>query len=281
MLAASCAAPTIPPTPLVHAIDSSVWLAKGAIDWPGPDHRVYAYFDADGSFAICGKELTAAAREAFATSSDFLWGEACGHFIVLFRPAPIALDATAREMLAAHEAFHLAAQMHGLLPRIDAAEFPGHPDAGAWSNINTFFREVFRLSALRGKHKPCDGLEDAYRALPPFERDYVVYKTYWEWPAEFYMRETARGETMSAAEYRALRTSLIVNGLDEIVYLAGERAMNLVELAIGREAWQRRYLDGEHMLNFFAESLGCPPLLGPTLQVDSITEEAIFTDVQP
>lgn len=280
-LATACAARLTEAPLVLHEIDQSVWKVKRPIDWPSSDHRIFVYFDVDETFSACGKELTAKAKEEFATQSEFLFGQACGRLIVLFRPLPVSLDETARQMIAAHEAFHLAAQLHSLLPRIDAVEYPGDPDKAALENIYRFFRNVFRLSTDQRNRNTCGKLETAYRSLPSFEREYVVYKTYWEWPAEFYMREFALEEGMSTAEYRVLRTSLIVNGMDEIVYFAAAHAMEAIELAMARDVWQRRYMEGEHILDLFAESLGCSSLLGPTLQVDSITGEEIFTDVAP
>lgn len=281
-LATACASRESGATLVLHEIDRAVWTVTRPIAWPGPDHRVFAYFDVDESFSVCGMELTDEAKEAFSThSDDFLFGTACGRLLVLLPELPLSLDETTRRMIVAHEAFHLAAQVHSLLPRIDAVEYPGDPDNKALQNINRFYRDLFRLSTGQGNRNTCRRLESAYYTLSSFEREYVVYKTYWEWPAEFYMRETALAKNMGVAEYRALRTSLFIDGTDEIVYHSAVRAMESIERAIPRETWQHRYIQGEHILDLFAESLGCRPLLGPTLQVDSYSWEDIFVDGAP
>lgn len=274
--ASGCAITAPEPTLVVHTIDDSIWL------WARPGRSIRLYFDVDESFSVCDKMLTADAKEELATRSDFLIGEACGGLVVLFRPLPVALNDAARQILAVHEAFHAAVQMHNLLPRIDVVDDPGEPGEIARENIDSFLGTLPGL--LTGERhlngNACARIKAGYLALPLFEREYVDYKSYWEWPAEFYTRETALKQ-MSVAEYRALRKALFLNDLKERVYFTGALAMESIDRAIPREQWQRRYKDGETILNLFAESLGCSPVHRPTLQVDSIAWGDIFTDVVP
>lgn len=276
--AAGCTSAPVhrPPPPLKHVLDETAWVVDHPVDWPGPDHSVLVYFDVVESTSICGRTLNRTAREALRRDSSALFGRACGHLVVLIEPLPESAGSGTRRLLAAHEAFHVAVHSNSLLPRLDTAFFPGTPDAAEIRKINRLARDLVALFRREpaSDEDVCRRLTAGYRGLSPAGRAYFSYQSYWEWPAEFYMRETALGGRRFD-EYVIERNALLP-GAPAPLYVAGPLVMRSIERRMGRAAWQRRYVEGESILNLLAESVGCPALEEHSPQVDSFHEPGIF-----
>lgn len=253
--------------------DPAVWSHAGRIAWPGSDRRVMVAFDYRPDGLLCGKQLKEFVRKDL-SRRRFVPGIGCGHLWVVLPHYPHLDGLTRRERghLAAHEAFHLAVQLSGTrkVP-FDVAITESSDWKGAeFEKVNRFFAEV--TAATRGDGAPgstsCHKLFEAYGVLDERELAYVKFKAHMEWPAEFFMRNN-RPELISDQAYEAYRRDKL--GYDEkdavsrnnVLYLAGGFAMQFVDRRLGRQAWQKRYMEGEMPLHMLFEALGCEkPKLG-------------------
>ncbi|GAB3367053.1 hypothetical protein GCM10027431_10010 [Lysobacter rhizosphaerae] len=161
--------------------------------------------------------------------------------------------------VAAHEAFHSAVQLSGTKKMPFSIATAADAD---WAGVdikqaNRFFWEVVAATRLPQDHaETCTRLSEAYGVLGERELRYVRTKAYFEWPAEFFMRNYDAGLVNDQA-YESYRRQKLAFVEGDVLYLAGGFSMQFVDRKLGRQAWQKRYIEGETPLNLLFEALGC------------------------
>ncbi|GAB3367049.1 hypothetical protein GCM10027431_10000 [Lysobacter rhizosphaerae] len=242
--------------------DPAVWSQAERIVWPGTDRHVMVAYNHKPDDELCQKPLKDSFRDSL-NKRRFVSGTACGQFWVVMPPYPELAKLTRMGWrgLAAHEAFHSAVQLSGTrkVPfAIATAADADWADADL-KQANRFFWEVVAATRPPQTLDPaetCSRLSEAYGALGERELRYVRYKAHAEWPAEFFMRNYDAGLVNDQA-YESYRRQKLAFVEDDVLYLAGGFSMQLVDRKLGRQAWQKRYIEGETPLNLLFEALGC------------------------
>lgn len=274
---AGCVAVQVPASnqPVVHhRIDPAAWvLAVGDQDQaPGLD--AWVVFNADRSFEWCGMRLDEDAAWRIG-STEVLFGSACGRQFVLLAPAPSIDTPLERRLAAAHESFHQAIQYNALRPRLDRVEFPGELSPEQFATLRRFLGQlVDDLRGPAGAAGACRLFHGDFAALDPATQQYLLFKAYWEWPAEHYMR-TAVIPGASFDEYERMRMEMGADHEANVLYTAGIAAFDVIERSVGRARWQRAYADGETPINLLMRAGDCRPLHRRSVLVD-IDLEDIF-----
>jgi len=255
-----------------HHLDEIAWRYSDVVRWPGTSKFVAVVFDPSGANDVCGRKLSVDSVEKIKTT-EVLFGQACGRLVAVLGQRMRADGEMEAQAIAAHESFHEAIQYNGLKPRLDSVEFPGRIGKEQHENLSQFM--VWLVNTLRAGRfgaAQCRSFEAHVNRLDEPVRKYFLYKSYWEWPAEFYMRSsTLRGLTFG--EYVRFRQGLSLDGEANMLYVAGVAAFENVETFTSREAWQRQYLDGDSPVNILLSANGCRPVQSPSLQVKMSLDE--------
>lgn len=166
--------------------------------------------------------------------------------------------------IAAHEAFHALVQLSTRsLMRLDAVEsIPLDMETLSTGNTTRFFKTIADALSNAGQGAPlsCGNLSSLFLSLSPGERRYVVWGSYIEWPAEFYM-STSLG--FDDARYLQFRMGYSHWTEVDWKYVAGHFAMKRIDVVLGRASWQAAYSNGQAPLDALWRSLGCPGDLLP------------------
>lgn len=265
--------------PIRVYIDGQVWPEVALIDWPGQARTIGVLFNASATSQICGKPLSAVAREKLAIS-DIVFGVACGELFVLMKKIPIGLSGSELELIAAHEAIHSVALATTRRTRLDIAGAGREAIGAKREESNAFFVELIRAFSRDDPQAepPCSGLHERFDNLRGPELAFVNDQINVEWPAEFFMR--LYGSIEDDDEYAAFRRKISRGNVLEVSYLAGGLAMVRIDNALGREAWQRRANGGESLTDLLFEALGCsvpePPDQLPLASVRGILPNLVL-----
>lgn len=242
-----------------HHIDKSVWTQVAD---PNGALIIFGY---RRGMDVCGKNLSAQAVLALESNEDAVFGTACDRRIVIVRDISTPDGRLDRSAVAAHEAFHSAVQYALLRPRLDLVGFPGYPEGRYLDLIEARSRVLMHAIRSGNQSAVCSALQQI-RSLPEMVRDYFLYRSYWEWPAEHYMRHSVLAG-LSWEEYLARRKAWS-EGRGNPLYEVGVAALDQVEATRGRESWQKDYMGGEAPINMIAVVNGCEPVLNPSILVD-------------
>lgn len=243
-----------------HSHDDAVWPLPGDLRRPASGlDEVAVVFDGREASAICPK-LASRFDSFFSDPAQGLaLGEACGRWLVLFnRPGQAeALGERGRAFLAAHEAFHLAVQIHGGLQRPDRI----------LSRRESSVREravhrLIRADLRRARPDFCARFTRAYGRLDSTERDNLRATTHWEWPAEYYARRHIFGADAAGA-YPPAR-ALLGSALE---YGTGADAVDALVRARGAATVAASVWAGNNLLDDYLQLRDCTPVDSGGLRV--------------
>lgn len=243
----------LPPPTAYVAIDEVAWAEVKRIRWPSGKPYVVVY---EGSSDSSIPLLRVPSRHHV-----FRMGQHDDRLVVVMGLEPgINGGKAAWDFLAAHESFHLAAQYYG--GRVPSAYIEIDENLVKKYSADHRFEEIYdavdemHRSVQAGTHAPpCERFSNAYRALDDGAKIYFSYKAFWEWPAEFYAYKAAFEGSL--AEYEVFRARLFADDAGYRLFTAGVKLAELVELKLGRPAWQGRAAQGESMLAIFSVTYGC------------------------
>ena len=231
-------------------LDRHAWLGKGeskAVVW---------FLDGDARLTCAdGNTYSVDVRDRI-----YIF-EGCGSIHVVM-PDGYASDNEQMTAIAVHEAFHALVQLSTRSSmRLDATESISL-DMKELSTGNTtrFFMNIANALSVQDGGLSCNELQGMFLSLSSGERRYVVWGSYIEWPAEFYM-STSLG--FDDAWYLQFRKGY--SGWTDVdwKYVAGYFAMKRIDVGFGRESWQTSYTNGQHPLDALWSSLGCEGRLLP------------------
>lgn len=248
-------------TPAIHhSHDDAVWPLPGDLRRPASGlDEVTVVFDARAATALC-PGLASRFDSFFSDPAQGLaLGEACGRWLVLFnRPRQVdALGERGRAFLAAHEAFHLAVQIHGGLQRPDRIL----PRRESSVRERALLR-IVRADLRRARPDFCSRFTRAYSRLGSTERDNLRATTHWEWPAEYYARRQTFGADAADA-YPAARR-LLGSALE---YGTGADAVDALVRARGAAAVAASVWAGNNLLDDYLQMRDCAPVDAGGLRV--------------
>ena len=252
------------PVRLLHQMDANAWTQDA-----DPDDTLVVMNYEVGT-RVCGRTLTAAAAAALSANEDAVFGDACGGRVVLVRSSSTPRHQSDWAAIAAHEAFHSAVQYTVLRPRFDSVSFPGYPSLADLPLISSLSVDLATAIQAGNSEGVCTTIDNLMKSSDSV-RDYFLYRSYWEWPAEHYMRHSAMKRS-SYEEYLGRRASW-GGGRGNPLYEVGVLALDQVEARLGRTEWQREYLSGEAPINMLAKANACAPPLPRSFQVDALATD--------
>lgn len=252
------------PARLLHQMDDNAWTQEA-----DPDDTLVIMGYEVGT-RVCGRTLTTAAAAALSANEDAVFGEACGDRVVLVRSSSTPRKQSDWAAIAAHEAFHSAVQYTVLRPRFDSVSFPGYPSLADLPLIRSLSVDLATAIQTGNSEGVCTTIDNLMKS-PDRVRDYFLYRSYWEWPAEHYMRHSVM-KNASYDEYLGRRAAW-GGGRGNPLYEVGVLALDQVEAKQGRPEWQRQYLSGEAPINMLAKANACAPPLPRSFQVDALATD--------
>jgi hypothetical protein len=257
-------------------INSNAWTPAGGLTWPSNALYVNVIMGATEKEQLCNKPLTERAAKTMAApivmneNNGIANGKSCNQLWVLFSKNRLNFmrlkpNAYQMEAIAAHEAFHLIVQRYGKRRyRFDNAldvKYLTDKPADENEKMSAFLKKLIAVS-IESEAKnlnTCTSLTDSYNAMQWLSHDRLQVKTQTEWPAEFYTHEVYfKNNDNAYQEFRkALHDNTDDGRMGYLLYTSAPIAVSLIERKISRSDWQKRYVEGETMLNLLFESLGC------------------------
>ena len=257
---------------MVATIDPSAWTQSSSIAWPGSSHAVMVMKPSELWRASSCEQGRHQALQPKQPQYSFKLGEFCEQLVVLMNlDGGVKGGEIARWFLAHHESFHLAAQMYGSkVPirflEIDQGLVSDHAQGEYFSDL---YSEIDLITdrILGGHPADCASLERSLSSLSDRSREYLEYKIFWEWPAEFYAQQIMFPGRF--AEYKDFRQNIFVTGdSGSELFLAGVKTGLALDVLAEREAWQREVSEGWSMFDLLLSHCGCDGRdPGPTVRM--------------
>lgn len=247
-------------------LDQTVWTQAA-------EPQASVWFSRDSNFVQCvgnGKVRKLNKVISELSVGNVLFGRGCGNIVVLMpEAAQKDIPPDDRLAVARHEAFHAMAQLaieHKI--RLDLVASSELIDKRQEDIAVASFFENLAGSLDRGGHnETCNLLSEGFKNLSDSEQISINWQSYIEWPAEFYMAESLFANNERG--YLLLRHKSLEKGRINWRYIAGYRAMNLIDGRVGRRNWQRMYNNGVAPLDLLGQALGCnEPILSFSPIVD-------------
>lgn len=242
-------------------IDANIWHPATKIRWPGVDREVFFTTDLKYLDPYLKQPVV---RHFPHGKKSFSMGRVENKLVVIANDAGKPLQALGNDFVASHESFHLAAQYFGAKIPTDliGVEVPMHIGT---RRVERFWQSLIRVAKSPSNPSNCRSVSSAYRALNTAEKQHVIVRSYWEWPAEYYSRKSQL-PWMSEAEYVRRRRAFDDGYLP---YVSGSIAlMSLDQLKPNDPAWQYRIHDGEHPMTVLLTEHKCPALFKTQLALE-------------
>ena len=247
---------------LVVSIDPTVWTQAHTIEWPGQDRTVTVLeLNRPEQTIPCAEIRRLQAAKDSRESYSFRVGESCQKlFVVMDLSGGINGGTESLKLLAHHESFHIAAQMYGAKIPVEYLEIDPAltREFSRGDEFTEFYEDVEELTAsiLSGTPSSCNKLESSYELLDARPREYLDYKIFWEWPAEFYAQQAVIPDDFE--RYQLIRSKLFAGGDPGYrLFLSGVRVGLALDTIAGRENWQSAVAEGHSMLNLLLSHSGC------------------------
>ena len=247
---------------LTVSIDPSIWTQVDRIAWPGNERNVLVLGPTTSRYVTeCGVlDLAGASKAGY----SFRLGEHCHRLIVFMNLSGGVTDQPrAEQFLSEHESFHVAAQMYGSkvpveFMGVDPGLVRGFSGSDRFKNFYTSIEDLF-ASEMNGDEASCAYLEASYKALDPGAREYLDYKIFWEWPAEYYAQKAVFHDDFVG--YSKFRSQLFSEGNDGFeLFVSGVKTGMILDKVMGRERWQEMAAEGASMLDLLLGHYGCHPI---------------------
>lgn len=242
------------PLPVAQvSIDPEVWIPAAQIRWPSAEQTVVVLEGRDQAEADILRVVEGRYEFRFAQVDDRL--------VVIVGLGPgFAREPRAVEFLAAHESFHVAAQIYGAKIPVNYLDMDPelartYTDGVAFEGFYDAIDVMHDGLAAGGKDAGCEALSRAYEELSEDARTYLAYKAFWEWPAEFYSYSIAFSARPN--EYEGFRANLFRENAGFRLYTSGVKAAQLLEAKLARSEWQTRVANGQSMLSLLAATYNC------------------------
>lgn len=236
-----------------YVIDPQIWSPAVDIRWPNPESKtVVVYYSADEVVEKFGLHREADLREKL-SEPQIRIGEISGNLIVMVSDEGLLHDAI-RVFVSVHEAFHLAAQYYGAKVGVNKlSPFPEIEHEHQVNELWSYIEHQSRSARISGGSVDCVGIMDRFSSLSEIDRAYVLHRSYWEWPAEYYARVYSFGY-QDGDGYQAARR--MIPG-DHYEYTSGSEALLYVNRIKGDDSWQMEISDGASSLDVFMDAAGC------------------------
>lgn len=264
-----------------HQIDPNVWLPQNT-RWPSGEKKVHVYFNNDIAPEECN-ELKQNAVTFFSQKDEYGkldLGVSCNKFIVLFNEIKFEHLRTLKEFISAHEAFHIAAQFYGKSMVVQMFDI-----GDSYKSVKSFYylldfisllKKTYPITTPQNQIKHCTALTQYVNKLSDHQRNILLTRAMYEWPAEYYAKQTVFGK--NDKEYIETRNEIGKSYQTEVAdknngiywdkfYLMSHPIIEEVEKKISTLEWQTRVAQGESILDIYLKQKNCSPFTDTWKQV--------------
>jgi len=272
---------TTPKNHYIHYINPNVWLPKN-IRWPSDEKRIHVYFNKDIASNEC-EELKKNALTFFSQKDEYGQldlGVSCNKFIVLFNEKKFQNLPKLKELITAHEAFHIATQFYGHSMVVQMFDI-----GDSYQSVKSFYYLLGFISLLKKTYlnntpddqtKNCDSLIQYVNELSEHQRNILLTRAMYEWPAEYYAKQVVFGK--NDKEYISTRNEIGKSYETNIAdknngiywdkfYFMSYPIIKEVEKSISTLEWQTRVARGESILDIYLKQKNCTPLTDKWVQI--------------
>lgn len=240
-----------------HSIDAKLWPLKH-IRWPSTDRKVHVYFDKNEQHIICPK-LKPIMNKFYADKDKFGnldLGEYCKKLIVLFNEPRLNKLNNFKEFIAAHEAFHIAAQFYGGYIILENM-FVKEPNYKFLSDFVVALRQSFKE---KSKYLKCKTVTNYIDKLTNNQRIILLDRAMLEWPAEYYSKQVIFGD--NDKDYYKLRYEIEEKLSEEDpawtdFYTVAHDVIEEIEKADSSSNWKIRVTKDETVLDVYLKQNNC------------------------
>lgn len=250
-----------------HEFKNTIFV-ETSTRWPSEERHVTVIFSKElpKNYEAC-VGLESILEEFYKDNNPRLSiGEYCDTLFVLINYPEIMISSKAREFAAAHESFHIGHQIYGT-PYIMGLKLEDR----SFDFISDFTKLMEESLKQDNKKLFCGRVEKYLSTLPKNKQNLILYKSTYEWPAEFYSKQYAFGN--NEKEYYKLRDS-ISSYLDgdgrywADFYKLSISVIKNIEQKVSRKSWQSRVNNGKSIFDIFMEVNGCRTYTKHYLRVD-------------
>ncbi len=239
---------------LVHSINDKIWKID-SIRWPSEVRGVYTYFSSNNVDFFC-QEVGLIAKEFFLDKNESVdFGQKCSRLVVFVNFKELNSVENFKEFAAAHESFHLAAQIYGM-PFAFMVDYKFEED---YYFVDEFSKLL--ISTMNNKSKTCSNINNYLDDLSDNKRLTILFKAMYEWPAEYYAKRFVFGsDTESYYQFKGDVTNKInVRGKQawNDFYSLSILLADNIERKIEKQEWQNRVNKGESMLDVYLKLNKC------------------------
>ncbi len=186
------------------------------------------------------------------TERKYAIGELCDELFVFVQAPPN--DDDMLPMVISHESFHLLAQLSTMrMPLAYADVLTSEGQFDNYENLDRFFNFVMLPDAGVSVDK-CERLDSIIGRLSEEELDYMKWRIFAEWPAQYYTMLDAFGEDRIAEFYTLTERH---PGFDHSLYVSAIEGIKTIESKFGKETWQTMLYEGFSLFDMYQYSLGC------------------------
>ena len=265
----------------IHQINPKVWFPKN-IRWPSDEKKVHVYFNKDIDPSEC-RELKQNAVTFFSQKDKYGqldFGESCNKLIVLFNEKKLEKVNKFKEFLTAHEAFHIAVQFYGksmVVAMFDVGDSYNHvKDFYYLLDFISLLKKTYLDTNQHNLNKHCDALNQYVNELSKQQRDILLTRAMYEWPAEYYAKQVVFGK--NDKEYLSIRNHIRNSDEEkglakdigmywEKFYIMSHPIIKEIEKNISTLEWQVRIAEGESILDIYLKQKNCTPLTDTWVQI--------------
>lgn len=238
-----------------HQLDNQVFV-QTSVRWPSNEDSVTVIFSKDlpNSYKSCPGLNNILATFYSKDTPELIMGEYCDTLFVLINYPGIIENKSLREFAIAHESFHIAHQIYGT-PYMLGMELEK-------DNFNYIaeFTELLNENLITKNKVVCGTIENYLNNLPEKKRNLILYKSTYEWPAEYYSKELVFGNDMIS--YNRVRKE-VSNFLEEgdslwgEFYMLSHKVIDNIEKTLSKKDWQTKVNKGQSIFDLFMKVNGC------------------------
>ena len=245
-------------TYLTHVFDETVW-SSASIRWPSADQKVHVYFDQNSEHFVCPR-LKVIAKKFYSNKDKYGnldYGQNCKKLIVLFNEPELNNLENFQPFLAAHESFHIAAQVYGGYIVLDNI----YLDEDNYDFLSDFVALLHQSLIKTNKNSVCYSITNFMDNLTENQRVILLHKAMVEWPAEYYSKQTIFGnDDKNYSKFRLNTAEILSSSVDKAwveFYMAGHGVIKHIEKTLKTSQWQAKVTRDETLLDIYLKQQGC------------------------
>lgn len=241
---------------ITHEIDKTLWVA-GQVDWSLENNKVHIYLEDVNERFVC-EQLGGIAQEFYSKEKQAVsMGKKCNKLVVLVNYPQLNNVENFKQFVSAHESFHLTVQVFNT-PIVIGLNFP---EEDGFEYGLEFIKLLNASISNPTQVNKCKSLSLYLDSLPILNRNKILFKAMYEWPAEYYAKNKIFGsDNTKYYEFRAQLTKGL-NSKDKWVfndfYISSIILIERIEELIPRVEWQNRVMRGESIFDIYQELNGC------------------------